>query len=86
MITIFEHFQYQLGRATIKVLYAGLAFLGLSLLCALLGFSHAVTSFNGVTLALVYVFGGMLAVFLLTSLVGALIHFLDRRSAPTAQP
>ena len=80
----FEYFYHQLGRATIMVLYAALVFLGLALLCAMLGFSHAATSFDSVMLVLGYVFGGLLAVFLLTSLVGALVRFLDRRSTPTA--
>lgn len=80
----FEYFYRELGRATVMVLYAALGFLGLSLLCAVLGFSQAVSSFNGVTLVLGYVFGGLLAVFLLTSLVGALVRFLDRRSTPAS--
>jgi hypothetical protein len=80
MMATFEFFYRQLARATVTVLFAALAFLGLTLLCALLGFSHAVVSFRGVSVVLGYVFGGMLAVFLLTSLVGALVRFLDRRS------
>ena len=84
MVATFEYFHRQLGRATMIVLYAALAVLGVTLLCALLGLSHAVVSLNGVWWSLGYLFGGMLAVFLLTSLVGALVHFLDRRRTPSA--
>jgi hypothetical protein len=80
MMATFEYYHRQLGRATMAVLYIALAFLGLTVMCALLGLSHAVVSFRGVSAALGCVFGGMLAVFLLTSLVWSLVRFLDRRS------
>ena len=84
MMPTFEYFYRQLGRATLAVLFAALGFFGVTLVCALLGFSHTVESFNGVTMVLTCVFGGMFALFLLASLVGALVRFLDRRS-PTAK-
>lgn len=79
MIGSFEYLYRQLSRATVVVLFIALGFFGLTLLCALLGFPHAVDSFRGATAALACLFGGLLAVFLLTSLVWSLIHFLSRR-------
>jgi hypothetical protein len=84
MIGSFEYLYRQLSRATVAVLFATLGFFGLTLLCALLGLPHAVDSFRGATAALAYLFGGLLAVFLVTSLVWSLIQFLSRRSTPTA--
>jgi hypothetical protein len=83
MLESFEFFYRQLSRATVAVLFITLASLGVTLVCALLGFSHAVASLNSVTVVLAYVFGGMLAVFLLTALVWALVRFLHRRSSPS---
>ena len=82
MMETFRYVYRQLGLATVMILFAALAFLGLALLFALLGFSHAAASFNSVAVVLGFVFGGMLAVFLLTSLVAALVRFLERRSTP----
>ena len=83
MMETFNDVHRQLGRATVAVMCGALAFLSLSLGSALLGFRHAVISFNGVAAALGYVFGGMLAIFLLTSLVAAVIRYLKHRKVPT---
>ena len=79
MNATFDHLYRQLGRVTCGVLVATLFVYVLALVCALLGFSRAVTSFVGVAASLGYVFGALLAIFLLTSLVAALIRFVDRR-------
>ena len=84
MLGSYEIFYRQLSRATAAVLFITLASIGVTLVCALLGLSNAVVSLNGVTLALASVFGGMLAVFLLTALVWALVRFLNCRSSPSA--
>jgi uncharacterized membrane protein YdcZ (DUF606 family) len=80
MMGSFGYLYRQLSRATVAVLFTTLGFFGLTLLCALLGFPHAVDSFRGATAALTYLFGGLLAVFLVTSLVWSLIQFLSRRN------
>jgi hypothetical protein len=84
MLGSLEFFYRQLSRATVAVLFITLVSFGVTLVCALLGLSNAVVSFRGVTVVLAYVFGGMLAVFLLTALVWALVRFLNRRSSPSA--
>ena len=83
MIGSFEYLYHQLARATVAVLFTTIGFFALTLLCALLGFPHAVDSFRGATAAFAYLFSGLLAVFLLTSLVWSLIQFINRRSSPT---
>jgi len=84
MLESYEIFYRQLSRATLTVLFITLASFGMTLVCALLGLSHAVVSLNGVTLVLASVFGGMLGVFLLTTLIWALVRFLNRRSSPSS--
>jgi hypothetical protein len=83
MMAAFEYLYRQLSRATVAVLFSALGFFGLTLLCALFGFPRAVDSFRGAAAALAYLFGALLAVFLLTSLVWSLIEFLSRRSTRT---
>ena len=63
------------------MLLVALAFFALSLLFALLGFSHVVASFGGVALATAYVFVALLGLFLVTSIVAAVVRLLDRRQA-----
>ena len=75
----FDHLYRQLGRVTCGVLLATLFVYVLALICALLGLSHAVTSLVGVAASLTYVFGALLGVFLLSSVVAALIRWIDRR-------
>ena len=70
----------QLGRVTFVVLLAALSVYGLALLSALLGFSHAVASFRSGAAALAYVFVALLGLFLLTSVVAALIRWIERRN------
>ena len=76
----FDYFYRKLTQATVAALFAALGLFLFTLLCAVLGFANAVATFNGVTLALASVFGILLGVFLLTSLVRALVHFLIHRS------
>jgi hypothetical protein len=84
MLGSLEFFYRQLSRATAAVLFITLASLGVTLVCALLGFPDAVVSFRSITVVLAYVFGGMLAIFLLTALVWAFARLLDRRSGHSA--
>ena len=83
MLGSLEFLYRQLSRATVAVLFITLASFGVTLVCALLGLPHAVVSFRSVTVVLASVFGGMLAIFLLTALVWALARFLNRRSSPS---
>lgn len=75
----FEFFHRQLGRATVAVLAIGLACLGLALLFALLGLPDVVAGFNRATFSIVRVFLILLGLFMITSLIGALLRWLDRR-------
>lgn len=75
----FDYFYSKLTQATVVVLFSALGVFVTTLICAVLGLSQAVTTFNGVTLALAYVFGALLVVFLATSLARALIYFLYHR-------
>ncbi len=59
----------QLGFATGGVLVAALACYGIALLCALFGFPHAAESLAGIGTSLAYVFGALLLVFLVASVV-----------------
>jgi len=76
----FNELHRQLGRTTFGLLLATLTCYGVTLLCALLGFSHAVVSLNGVTLSLAYVFVALFSLFLVASLVAAIIGWIERRS------
>lgn len=76
----FDYFYRKLTQATVAALFAALGLFLLAVVCAVLGFANAVATFNGVALAVAYVFGALLVVFLLTSLVRAVIHFLINRS------
>ena len=78
MITTFETYYRQLGRATIALLITSLAFFGLTLFCAILGFSHAAASLRGAALSVSSIFIVLLALFLISSLVAAFTRWLDR--------
>lgn len=80
MNTTFDTLYRQLGRVTFGTLLAALTLFGLMLLFALLGFSHTVASLRGVTASLAYVFVGLFSLFLVASVVAALIRWLDRRN------
>lgn len=80
MNTTFDRLYRQLGRVTFGVLLATLSIYGLTLLFALLGFSHAVASLGGVAASLAYVFVALLSLFLVASVVAAVIRWLDRRN------
>jgi serine/threonine protein kinase len=75
----FEVFRRQLGRATLAVLVIGLACLALALLFALIGLPDVVAGFNRATWFIGRVFLVLLGLFLTTSLIGALLRWLDRR-------
>jgi hypothetical protein len=79
MNATFDKLYRQLGRVTFGVLLATLAVYGLALGCALLGFREAVISFMSVTYSLAYVFGVLVSVFLVGSIVRAVIQWIDRR-------
>jgi hypothetical protein len=79
MTATFEKFYRLLARATIGVFLTGLGLLALALVCALLGFSAA-SGLSSAGASLAYVFGALFSLFVLMSLVGAVIRWLDRRS------
>jgi hypothetical protein len=85
MNTTFDQFHHQLGRATKIVLFLTLISFGLTLGFAILGFPHIVESLRSVTLSVAIVFGGLFALFLLASLVGATIRWIDRRHTIAGQ-
>ena len=69
----------QVGRVTFGMLLGTLTVYGIMLVCALLGFSHAVASLGGVAASLAYVFIILLGLFLVSSVVAAVIRWVDRR-------
>jgi hypothetical protein len=75
----FERLYRQVGRVTFGVLLATLTIYGLMLLCGLLGFSHAVASLGGAAASLAFVFVALFGLFLVASVVAAVIRWLDRR-------
>ena len=79
----FDYLYRKLTQATVATLMASLALFGLTLLCAVLGFRTLVATLNSVTLAVAFVFGSLFVLFLLTSLVRALVGFLVNRSRST---
>ena len=76
----FERLYHQLGLATFGLLLASLTLFGITLVCALLGLSHAVASLNGVSLSVACVFAALLSLFLMASVVAAVIRWLGRRN------
>jgi hypothetical protein len=76
----FDRLYRQLARATFGLLLAALTLYGITLSCALLGFSHAAGSLGGVAASLAYVFGVLLSLFLVASVVAAVIRWFDRRN------
>jgi hypothetical protein len=82
----FEKLYRMLGRVTAGLLIAALAIFGLALCLALLGLRHPAESFDQVAKTLTFLFAGMLGLFLVTSLVAAIVRWLDRRSRPKAKP
>ena len=75
----FERLYRQVGRVTFGVLLATLTIYGLMLLCGVLGFSHAVASLGGAAASLAFVFVALFGLFLVASVVAAVIRWLDRR-------
>ena len=84
MIETFEKFYRTMGRSTAAVLIASLASFGLALVLALLGVRHAAESFDSVGRAIGLLFVVLLVLFLVTSLIGAFIRWLERRARPAA--
>ncbi|MCB9940631.1 MAG: hypothetical protein H6823_20515 [Planctomycetaceae bacterium] len=78
----FDYFYRKLSQATVILLYSGLGVFLLTVICAVLGLSRAVATFNGVTIAVALLFAILLSVFLLTSCVRAVIQFLANRTKP----
>lgn len=78
----FDYFYRKLSQATVILLYSGLGVFLLTVICAVLGLSRAVATFNGVTIAVALLFAILLSVFLLTSCVRAVIRFLANRTKP----
>jgi uncharacterized membrane protein (DUF485 family) len=79
MNTTFDRLYRQLGRVTIGVLIAALTLYGTMLVCAALGFSHAVASLRGAAASIAFVFCILVGLFLMASVVAAVIRWLDRR-------
>ena len=79
MNTNFERLYRSLGRATVGVLLAGLVLYGFALVFALLGFSRGASSFSAVAASIAFVFGALLTLFVMVSLTGAVIRWVDRR-------
>ena len=79
MNATFDRLYRQLGRITIAVLVIALGLYAVMLVCAVLGFSHAVASLNGVAASVVFVFCALFVLFLMASVAGAAIRWLDRR-------
>jgi len=79
MNSTFEKLYRGLGRVTFGTLLTALTMYGLTLICALLGFSHAAASFGPAAASVAYVFVALLIVFLISSIVAAVIRWLDRR-------
>jgi hypothetical protein len=75
----FDRLYRQLGRATFGVLLGALTIYGIMLVCAVLGFSHAVASLGGAAASLAYVFIVLFGLFLMSSLVAAVVRWMDRR-------
>ena len=75
----FDYFYRKLAQTTVFALLSASGVFLLTLVCAVLGLSSTVTTFNAVTLSLVYAFAGLLVVFLVTSLVRAMVYFLTHR-------
>jgi hypothetical protein len=76
----FDKLYRHLGRVTFGMLLAALFLYGSTLVCALLGFGHFAASFGGVSASLAYVFIALLGLFLVASVVAAVIRWIDRRS------
>ena len=79
MNATFDEFYRQLGRATRTVLILALVCFALALVFALVGLPHVVASIRSVALSVSVVFAVLFAFFLLASLIGAVIRWIDRR-------
>ena len=80
----FERLYRQVGRITFGVLLGALTIYGVMLICAVLGFSRAVSSLGGVAASLAFVFIALFGLFLVASVVAAVIRWLDRRNQARA--
>jgi hypothetical protein len=84
MHATFERLYRDLGRATAWTLYSALGLLALAVLAALAGLPHAVDGFRAAAAAVGAVFAGLLALFLVSSLVAVVVRYVNRRAAPVA--
>ncbi len=80
MNSTFDKLHRQLGRATFSLLIVELASYGITLVCALLGLSHAVVSMGSAAASVAYVFVAVFSLFLVASVVAAIIRWFDRRN------
>lgn len=80
MTETFEKLYRTLGRTTAGMLIAAAVAYGVALSCALLGFRHPAESTAQVAHVLAILFAGLTAMFLATSVAGAIVRWLDRKS------
>ena len=78
----FDRLHRTLGRTTVGVLFAVLAFYGIAMAFALLGISHVAESLNQAGLASAIIFGALFVVFVVSSLVAAILRWLERHDRP----
>jgi len=71
----------QLERGTLQLFIVTLVFLGLTVLCALLGFSQGVISLRGATSSLAYAFAVLFAIYT----VASLFRWIGRRRPASRQ-
>jgi hypothetical protein len=72
----FTRMHRHLGQTLAWVLYGALATYGLALIGALLGLPHMVVSFRGAAASLAAVFLGLFVLFLLSTLIAAILRRL----------
>ena len=70
----FDRLYHTLGNATLGLLFGALAFYGITLFCAVLGFARVSASLGGVAASLSYAFVILLVLFLVASIVAAAIR------------
>ena len=80
----FDKLHRSLGRATAGLLIVTLAFYGVAMAFALVGFQHPAESLSQASLAFALVFLGLFVVFVVSSLVAGILRWLDHRDRPTA--
>ena len=76
----FDRLYRQLGRVTLGLLIAALTLYGSAIFCALLGFSHVTASLGAIAASLACSFVALFILFLMASVVVAVVRWLDRRN------